>query len=241
MSTPDDRDAQARPGGLRRRRRGGPTHRRRIDEVLEQVWMAREARAPYTRDKLQQDFRWPDVVALARSMVHDGLLNESGDAFTFTEAGEQQARTLIRCHRLAECLFRDVLELPESRYETNACVMEHALSPEVADSICTLLGHPAACPHGCPIPRGPCCKEAKRELRPVVVPLPELEVGGRGRIAYIATRHHARLDRLATLGVLPGTVLRLHQRRPAVIIQLDETQLALDDAVASDIFVRRLP
>jgi Mn-dependent DtxR family transcriptional regulator len=31
------------------------------------------------------------------------------------------------------------------------------LSPEATDKICTFLGHPRSCPHGAPIPPGPCC------------------------------------------------------------------------------------
>ncbi|HMC30259.1 MAG TPA: iron dependent repressor, metal binding and dimerization domain protein, partial [Candidatus Angelobacter sp.] len=29
------------------------------------------------------------------------------------------------------------------------------------DRICTFLGHPRTCPHGSPIPAGPCCIAAK--------------------------------------------------------------------------------
>jgi len=74
-----------------------------------------------------------------------------------TPRGRERASDLIRRHRLAELLFTDTLDLPEDRIEPNACVFEHVLSPEVTDSICKLLGHPRACPHGQPIPLGACC------------------------------------------------------------------------------------
>jgi len=202
--------------------------------------MAREDSVPYGRERLGQDFPWPDVAELAHSLVTEGLLEENNGTLALTAAGEARAAVLLRCHRLAERLLSDVLEVAESQFEANACVMEHVLSAEVADSICTLLGHPSTCPHGRPIPRGACCKQARRELQAVVAPLSELPVGASARIAYIATRRHERLDRLAALGVLPGTVVHVHQRRPALVVQLGETQLALDDEVAEDIFVRRL-
>jgi hypothetical protein len=41
------------------------------------------------------------------------------------------------------------------------CKFEHILSPDVTDRICTLLGHPLECPHGSPIPQGPCCIEKR--------------------------------------------------------------------------------
>ena len=77
-------------------------------------------------------------------------------------------------------------------------------------------------------------------LRPLVLPLSELSSGEVGKIAYIVTRHHSRLDRLSAMGLLPGTVIKLHQRQPALVIQMGETQIALDEDVAVDIYVRRL-
>jgi DtxR family Mn-dependent transcriptional regulator len=82
----------------------------------------------------------------------------NGWEVTFTAAGQERARSVIRRHRLAERLFTDVLSLSdELSVETNACQFEHILSPELTDRICTFLGHPATCPHGSPIPPGPCC------------------------------------------------------------------------------------
>ncbi len=48
----------------------------------------------------------------------------------------------------------------EQEIEQQACKFEHILSPEATDKICTFLGHPAACPHGDPIPPGECCVRA---------------------------------------------------------------------------------
>jgi Mn-dependent DtxR family transcriptional regulator len=59
---------------------------------------------------------------------------------------------------LAERLFTDSLAMDsESEIEQQACKFEHILSPEATDKICTFLGHPRTCPHGAPIPPGPCC------------------------------------------------------------------------------------
>ena len=87
--------------------------------------------------------------------VHDGLEE-------FTPKGEARARDVIRRHRLAERLFMDVLNIhDEDEIEQSACKFEHILSPEVTDKMCTLLGHPDACPHGSKIPRGECCEEGR--------------------------------------------------------------------------------
>lgn len=47
----------------------------------------------------------------------------------------------------------------------------------------------------------------------------------------------ARVDRLASVGVLPGVELRLQQTRPVVVVECDETVLALEREIAADIVV----
>ena len=75
-----------------------------------------------------------------------------------TSRGRQRAADIIRRHRLAERLFTDSLALDsETEIEQQACKFEHILSPEATDKICAFLGHPRTCPHGAPIPPGPCC------------------------------------------------------------------------------------
>src|ERR1700682_4069633 len=76
-----------------------------------------------------------------------------------TPRGHQRAADIIRRHRLAERLFTDSLAMDsETEIEQQACKFEHILSPEATDKICTFLNHPLTCPHGAPIPPGPCCK-----------------------------------------------------------------------------------
>ena len=148
------------------------------------------------------------------------------------------ARLIIRRHRLAERLLNDVLEVKEDTMDSSACKFEHFLDEEVTTSICTLLGHPVSCPHGKAIPPGECCGKANKEIRPVVMPVTELRSGDRAKISYIVTRYHERLYRLSSMGLLPGVQIRLHQRHPTYVIQMGETQIALDTAIARDIYVR---
>src|ERR1700678_2699618 len=75
-----------------------------------------------------------------------------------TPRGYQRAADIVRRHRLAERLFTDSLAMEsETEIEQQACKFEHILSPEATDKICAFLGHPRTCPHGAPIPPGPCC------------------------------------------------------------------------------------
>jgi Fe2+ transport system protein FeoA len=44
-----------------------------------------------------------------------------------------------------------------------------------------------------------------------------------------------RVDKLASLGILPGVELRVQQTRPVVVVESDETVLALDRDVAGEV------
>ncbi|MBI4746096.1 MAG: metal-dependent transcriptional regulator [Deltaproteobacteria bacterium] len=120
------------------------------------------------------------------------------------------------------------------------CEFEHILSPEVTESVCTFLGHPPTCPHGKPIPRGKCCEKFHKEMKPLVTPLNELQPGEEGRIVFIAPKNHTRLDRLSTMGIIPGSIVRLHQKRPSFVLEIGETTLALDGEIVKEIYVKRV-
>jgi DtxR family Mn-dependent transcriptional regulator len=216
---------------------------RRLEELLEAVFTEREA----GRDQMASILSHvavahaPDAaVADLEALEGEGLLRLEGGAAALTPAGEARAREVVRRHRLTERLFKDLLAASESSMEAQACELEHILSPEATESVCTLLGHPPTCPHGRPIPPGACCGTDQRTMRPLVTGLRHFELGATGRIVFIAPRFHDRMDRLAALGVIPGSELRLHQRSPSYVIEIGETTVALDAEIAGEIFVKRV-
>jgi len=170
----------------------------------------------------------------------EGLINIQDGMVFLTEKGSERAKALIRRHRLAERLFTDVFEMRADQVETDACKMEHILSEELTDSVCTFLGHPPTCPHGKPIPRGECCERYRTEVSPVVVRLSDFEIGAKGRIIFIIPSEAARLGRLSSIGIAPGSIIRLIQRVPSYVIQVDETTIAIDPEIARDILVKRV-
>jgi len=175
-----------------------------------------------------------------RDLEAAGLVKLDGDRVELTADGERRARDVVRRHRLTERLFRDLLELSDDATESQACEIEHILSPEATESVCTLLGHPPTCPHGKAIPPGPCCGALSKTVRPLVTGLPSFELGTPARIVFIAPKFHDRMDRLAALGVIPGSEIRLHQRSPSFVIDVGETTIALDPEIAGEIYVKRI-
>jgi Fe2+ transport system protein FeoA len=47
----------------------------------------------------------------------------------------------------------------------------------------------------------------------------------------------ARIDKLASVGILPGVQLCVQQTRPVVVVECDETVLALERELASEVIV----
>jgi DtxR family Mn-dependent transcriptional regulator len=214
---------------------------RRLEEILEHVFTEREegrdapaAILAASTSEHAPDARAGDLAELAAA----GLLRLDGDHVLLSPEGEARARDVVRRHRLTERLFRDLLDLGGQTMEDQACEFEHILSREATESVCTLLGHPPTCPHGKPIPPGECCGAFQRTLRPLVTGLKTFDVGATGRIVFIAPRFHDRMDRLAALGVIPGSTVKLHQRSPSYVIEVGETTIALDPEIAGEIFVK---
>jgi putative ABC transport system ATP-binding protein len=158
-----------------------------FDEVLEELWVLAEHGETAEVGRMEVHGALPVSMAVEKMMeldlvsaaphppeahdhkrfvnpCHDALKPDgvsTGDGTMIVELtarGRQRAADIIRRHRLAERLFTDCLALDsETEIEQQACKFEHILSPGATDKICHFLGHPRTCPHGAPIPPGPCC------------------------------------------------------------------------------------
>jgi DtxR family Mn-dependent transcriptional regulator len=210
------------------------------EHVVAELWSLDDA-ATGTIAELREITRVEDLGAVVARLVARGLARLAGDVVSLTEEGRRMAEHVVRRHRLAELLFSTVLDVrDDGAVNRTACVMEHVLSPSVTDSVCSFLGHPTFCPHGKPIPPGPCCRTFANAVEPLVQPLSQLPVGRSARIVYVVARDPARLVRLSDLGLVPGVSVRLLQKRPATVLALGETTLALDRDIAGEIYVKKL-
>jgi DtxR family Mn-dependent transcriptional regulator len=209
----------------------------KAEDILEALWIAVEEKgegfAELEKIKVAADDpAYEELTSLAYIEVKDGRVY-------FRQEGKEEGRRTIRRHRLAERLMMDVLNIRGENGDDKACQFEHLLNEGVDDKVCTMLNHPATCPHGKPIPPGECCEKAKREGDLGVVPLTELISGEEGEIAYIQTEDDKKMQKLMAMGVLPGNRIRLTQTFPSYIFRVGFSEFAIDTNMAREIFVRR--
>jgi DtxR family Mn-dependent transcriptional regulator len=209
------------------------------EEILESIWSVGDRQnnsIEAVRKRASVDFNDADLDELERQE----LIIRDKDKIGLANKGKAIAEIIIRRHRLAEILVSSILKLKQSDMEEMACKVEHSLLPEVEESICTLLGHPEFCPDGKRIPRGRCCSGKRKVIDSSVVSLKELSPGESGKITYIKPANHSSFHQLISFGLHPGVVVTLHRKNPAFCIKFENTELALDENVAANIYVWRL-
>ena len=119
-----------------------------------------------------------------------------------------------------------------------SCQFEHLLHEGIEENICILLGHPKTCPHGKPIPEGECCRMSRETIGRVISLLANLKVNQKGKVAYIHTKDHKKLQKLMAMNILPGMEITLIQNFPSYVFQIGQSQFAIDKELAENIFVR---
>ena len=211
-----------------------------VEEVAEELWTLGEQGSDRLAD-LRDMTRVVELGPALEQLETRGLVRVEEGRVQLTPQGRELAARQVRRHRLAEALFTTVLEVHDDEaVNQTACVMEHVLSGGIADSICAFLGHPVICPHGKPIPPGACCRSFTKTVQPLVQPLGELAIGEEGRVVFISPRAPERMTKLSNLGVVPGATVRLQQRKPAAVLRIGETTLALDSEAAGEIYVKKV-
>jgi DtxR family Mn-dependent transcriptional regulator len=174
-----------------------------------------------------------------KELTQKAFVEVRDDRLLLRKEGYAEARMTVRRHRLAERLTMDILGITGAEGEEKACEFEHLLRQGVDTKLCTLLNHPTKCPHGKPIPPGDCCLIARRAGETGIIPLTELKPGEVAEIAYLSASDDKKMQKLMSMGVLPGSTMTLVQKFPSNIFKVGHSQFAVDDVLAREIHVRR--
>ena len=153
-----------------------------------------------------------------------------------TDKGRTLAVTVVRRHRLAERLLVDVIGLEWEKAHREADRWEHAISADVEEKLVELLGDPATCPHGNPIPG----TQRERDTEPSVA----LSDAPHGTVHITRVSEKLEIDDAAMrlLGaarVIPETSAEvIASRETGVRVRNDQGEIEIPSAVAALVFVR---
>ncbi len=209
----------------------------KAEEILEALWIATEEQGDNAANYETLGIG-PGDEALAE-LDRLAYVEVKAERVYLRPEGKPEARMTVRRHRLAERLMMDVLNLKGAAGNARACEFEHLLHEGVDTKICTLLNHPTTCPHGNPIPPGECCEQARMEGEVGVVAMTELKAGEKAEIAYFATGDTKKMQKLMSMGVLPGNQLLLTRTYPTFVFKVGHSEFAVDTELAREIFVRK--
>jgi len=207
------------------------------EEVLESLWVA-TVEGGDNAAHLDTLGLAADADCLAE-LQRLAFIEIKGERVYLRPEGRDEARMTVRRHRLAERLMMDVLDVKGDQANAKACEFEHLLRHGVDTKLCALLNHPTTCPHGKPIPPGECCEQARNAGKVGVVALTELKAGEQGEIAYLSTGDHKKMQKLMSMGVLPGSELQVTRTFPTYIFKVGHSEFAVDTELAQEIFIRK--
>jgi DtxR family transcriptional regulator, Mn-dependent transcriptional regulator len=147
----------------------------------------------------------PSASEMLKRLTAEGyLLREKTGSILLTPEGRRLAHTILRRHRLIECLLVQKLGMAWHEVHAEAHRIEHAISARVEEAMAQALDYPDFCPHGHPI-----CPVDFRQLRRLNL----LDAGESGVIAQISENDEV-LAYLDQIGVRPGAEVYVKDLAP---------------------------
>jgi DtxR family transcriptional regulator, Mn-dependent transcriptional regulator len=215
-------------------------HHPPLEEYLQTIETLTEEGAPVIQARIAERLgkSAPSVSEMLDRLTTDGYVDRSGRQIALTAEGHAVARSVIRKHRLAECLLVDVIGLPWHLVHEEAGRWEHVMSDDVEERLIVLLGDPATCPHGNPIP-GSANRVSTTSTQ---VRLADVEDGQRVRFERMTEeieQDGASLRYLNDVGFIPGTSATVTTKAPdgTCILEVEGETVALGREFAQRLFV----
>ena len=178
----------------------------------------------------------PSVGGMLGRMVREGLVKTTPDKdVVLTVEGRKSAESIVRRHRLAECMVVDLLGLELHKAHVEAHRLEHAISHDLEERIAARLGNPPTCPFGHPIP-GSNYVQPQDTAR-----LSEASQGGTVTIDRIPEDDQALLKYLVENGLVPGeqvVLVEIAPYRGVIRLLCGDNEVVVGSEVAERIFVR---
>jgi DtxR family Mn-dependent transcriptional regulator len=176
------------------------------------------------------------VTSMLKTLGESNLVTYTPyEGVCLTQAGEALALRIVRRHRLIELFLVRTLDLNWDEVHEEAENMEHAVSDRLVDRMDAFLGHPAADPHGDPIPRSDGSYETPESLS-----LAECSVGDEFLLARVIDQSPEFLRFLSSSGLplgAQGRVVAHGSEAGIVTVKVGGKQTTLGRAAADKIRV----
>jgi DtxR family transcriptional regulator, Mn-dependent transcriptional regulator len=211
---------------------------RGVEDYLEEIKRLEEDGERITATVLARtlEVSLPSASEMLKRLAGEGYLTrETGGTILLTPEGRRLAHTMLRRHRLIECLLVDKLGMEWHEVHGEAHKIEHAISARVEEAMAKALDYPDYCPHGHPI-----CPVDLRATRR----LSELEAGDSGTIVQISEIKEDVLPYLDQMGVRPAADLSVKDVAPMdgpMTIETEEGVSSLGRELAALVRVTQEP
>lgn len=103
----------------------------------------------------------PSAVQMLRKLAKSGHVSyEPRRGVSLTDKGRSIGTRILRNHRIMEAFIFQTEKVDlDGRV---GCAIEHHMTEEFTNTLCSWLAHPRKCPHGHQIPVGSCCVETTK-------------------------------------------------------------------------------
>ena len=175
----------------------------------------------------------PTVHEMVGRLEKDGYLTRADDkSLVFTGQGREEARAVVRRHRLIERFLTDVLGIPWDEVHEEAERLEHAMSPVLEERMLAAIGDAKTCPHGHPLVEG---------VREQGVLLADCEPGARILILRFENEAEEILHYLKRTGIYPQLEGTIESSNDEVVILSEDRRHSVSRGVAETVSVRAVP
>ena len=208
-------------------------------EYLEAIFEMAEERIPPVQARLAE---WmgvspASVSEAVKRLTRDGLLRVADRKLEFTKEGESLAVVLVRRHRLAEHFLIRIIGLPWYKAHEEAERWERVISDDVEARMLDILGDPATCPHGNPIPGS-----SHRVDYSALVPLKDVSPGGRAVLRRLTEDLELELEVMRFFeesGLMPGALIDVLSLAPdgTMSLEVQGASVALGPDLSDNLWV----
>ena len=210
---------------------------RAVEDYLKAVYKLQQDEVSVSTTSLAEELgrSAASVTNMVKGLAGQGLLQYAPyRGVRLTAFGEVTALRIIRRHRVLELYLIEKLGFSWDDVHAEAERLEHAASDDLIDRMAQALGEPSVDPHGSPIPT------REGEIATTEwISLGDLEHGRHGVVREVSDGNGDTLRRLAQLGLLPGTRIRVlaEMADGGAHVVVDNRQLDIESTLARAVFI----